>query len=119
MYREFRDRVAFYVVYIEEAHASDMWQLSSNVKDEVVHASPRSYEERTGLATSCVRNLGLEMPALIDDFSNSTERAYTAWPDRLYLVGADGRMAWKSGPGPFGFDTGALNTALSRLLASN
>lgn len=114
MYREFRNSVAFYVVYIEEAHASDMWQLSSNVKDKVVYASPRSYDERKGLASSCVRNLGLEMPALIDDFQNSTERAYTAWPDRLYLIDAEGRVVWKSGPGPFGFDTKTLKAELIR-----
>ena len=36
MYREYKDRVEFFVVYIEEAHASDLWQMQSNIKDQVV-----------------------------------------------------------------------------------
>ena len=38
----YRDRVAFYAVYIEEAHPSDVWQMMSNVREGVVYANPRS-----------------------------------------------------------------------------
>lgn len=100
------------MVYIEEAHASDMWQLPVNVRDNVVYATPRDFSERQDLAGACVRKLGLEMPALVDDFSNTAERAYTAWPDRLYLIDRDGRVAWKSAPGPFGFDPEELQRRL-------
>jgi len=31
------------------------------------------------------------------------EKAYTGWPDRLYLIDKEGRVAFKSAPGPFGF----------------
>ena len=30
-----------------------------------------------------------------DSISNQTERAYTGWPDRLYLIGLDGRVIFK------------------------
>jgi type I thyroxine 5'-deiodinase len=116
MYRRYRDRAAFYVVYIEEAHASDVWQLPANLRDEVVHASPRTPEERAALAGACVRKLNIELPALIDGFDNSTERAYTGWPDRLYLVGRDGRIAHKSAPGPYGFRPAELEAALRNTL---
>ena len=36
LYRDYRDRVAFHVVYIEEAHPIDAWQLEDNVKDGVL-----------------------------------------------------------------------------------
>ena len=29
--------------------------------------------------------------------------AYAAWPDRLYVVGVDGKIAYQGGPGPGGF----------------
>ena len=32
--------MAFFVVYIREAHPSDAWQVPSNFKDDVVYASP-------------------------------------------------------------------------------
>jgi hypothetical protein len=103
-------------VYILEAHASDVWQMPSNVKQNVVFASPRSIEERTAVADSCVRNLHIEIPALLDGFRDATEAAYTGWPDRLYLIDRDGRVAYKSGPGPFGFHPQELQAALARML---
>ena len=32
---------------------------------------------------------------------NAVEQEYTAWPDRLYLIGVDGRIRFKSEAGPF------------------
>jgi type I thyroxine 5'-deiodinase len=51
---------------------------------------------------------------VLDEFGNSTEQAYTGWPDRLYLIDSQGRVAYKSKPGPFGFKPDQLATALSR-----
>ena len=115
MSQEYKDRAAFYVVYILEAHASDVWQMQSNVRQGVVFASPKSMEERESVADSCVRNLHLQFPALVDDFSNSTEATYTGWPDRLYVIDRDGLVAYKSKPGPFGFRPAELENALKQL----
>jgi type I thyroxine 5'-deiodinase len=104
------------VVYITEAHPSDVWQMESNVKDKVVFASPKTEEERAFVAGSCVRKLGIEFPAVLDEFGNSTETAYTGWPDRMYLIDSQGRIAYKSKPGPFGFKPDQLEMALSRTL---
>jgi hypothetical protein len=53
---------------------------------------------------------------VLDEFGNSTERAYTGWPDRIYLIDSQGRIAYKSKPGPFGFKSEQLQMALSRAL---
>jgi hypothetical protein len=110
--------VAFLVVYITEAHPSDVWQMHSNIEDKVVFASPRSEEERSFVAGACVRKLGIEIPAVLDEFGNSTEQAYTAWPDRLYLIDATGHVAYKSKPGPFGFNADDLKSAVIRVTQS-
>ena len=107
--------MAFYIVYIVEAHASDVWQMESNIRQNVVIASPRSFDERGQVAGSCVRNLHIEIPALLDDFRNSTEAAYTGWPDRLYVIDRNGNVAYKSKPGPFGFHPAEVATALQEL----
>ncbi len=107
--------MAFLVVYITEAHPSDVWQMESNIRDKVVFASPRNQDERAFVAGSCVRKLGIEIPALLDEFGNSTENAYTAWPDRMYLIDPHGKIAYKSKPGPFGFKTDELQAALQKL----
>ena len=90
--------------------------MQSNVKDNVVFASPRNEDERASVAGSCVRKLGIEIPAVLDEFGNSTEQAYTAWPDRIYLIDSNGRVAYKSRPGPFGFKSSELKAALERTL---
>jgi type I thyroxine 5'-deiodinase len=106
------------VVYIQEAHPSDLWQLPSNVKDEVIFSSPKTFDERMNVANACVRDLGIEFPALLDNIEDSTEQAYTGWPDRLYVIGQDGRVAYKSDPGPFGFTPDAMEEALKKVLQS-
>ena len=106
------------MVYITEADPSDVWQMQSNIRDKVVFASPKSEDERAFLAGACVRKLRIEMPAVLDEFGNSTEEAYTAWPDRLYLIDRQGKVVYKSQPGPFGFQPDELAQALSRMTAA-
>lgn len=102
-------------MYITEAHPSDVWQMESNVKEKVVFASPKSEEERAFVAGACVRKLGIKFPAVLDEFGNSTEQAYTGWPDRIYLIDGQGKVAYKSKPGPFGFKPDLLAAALARV----
>ena len=112
MYKQYQDKVAFYVVYIREAHPSDAWQVASNVKEDVVYASPENSGERVDLANVCVKKLGIDIPALVDNFDDATDSAYSGWPDRLYLIDRDGSVAYKSGPGPFGFKPEELEQAI-------
>jgi hypothetical protein len=116
LYRDYRDRAAFYVVYIQEAHPIDAWQVSDNLKDDVLVASTMTKDQRMNIAGVCVKNLGIELPALVDGADNPVERAYTGWPDRLYVIDRDGRIALKSAAGPFGFKPADVQSALERLL---
>ena len=102
-------------MYITEAHPSDVWQMQSNIKEKIVFASPKNEEERALIAGACVRKLGIKFTAVLDEFGNSTERVYTGWPDRIYLIDANGRVAFKTKPGPFGFKPDELANALARL----
>ena len=114
--QRYQDKVAFYAVYILEAHPSDVWQMQQNVRENVVFASPRDYDERSNVAQSCERKLGIKFPALIDGFDNIVEKAYTGWPDRMYLIDAQGRVVYKSRPGPFGFKPAELEAALQKTM---
>jgi hypothetical protein len=105
---------AFYVVYIQEAHPVDLWQVSANVKDGVLFSSPRTDAERVETADMCVVRLAIKIPSLLDGVDNRVERAYTGWPDRLYVIGTDGRITYKSAPGPYGFSTTRLEEVLKQ-----
>ena len=116
LYEKYRDRAAFYIVYITEAHPIDAWQVNDNLKDDVLVATTKTADERYKVAGVCVTNLGINLPAVVDGPDNTVEEAYTGWPDRLYVIGSDGRIAHKSAPGPFGFKPAEVEAALQRLL---
>jgi hypothetical protein len=62
-----------------------------------------------------VKELKVDIPMVVDEIDNRTERAYTAWPDRLYVIDAEGRITYKSRPGPFGFKVEPVAEALEAL----
>ena len=118
LYREYRDRAEFFVVYIQEAHPIDAWQLDVNLKDDVLVATTKTAEERDDVAGMCLTKLGIELHAVVDEPDNRVERAYTGWPDRLYVIDRQGRVAYKSAAGPFGFKPAEVEASLKGLVAS-
>jgi peroxiredoxin len=118
LYDQYGQQISFLIVYITEAHPTDVWQTQSNLKDKVLFASPKDYEERSQVAGTCVRKLGIKFPAVIDGFDNKTESAYTGWPERIYLIDRNNRVIYKSKPGPFGFKPEELEEALKKITAT-
>ena len=62
--------------------------------------------------------LALELPALVDDMDDAVAKAYGAVPERLYLVGRDGRIAYKGGMGPMFFRPFELEQRIEAYLAA-
>jgi hypothetical protein len=93
--------------------------MQSNVRDKVLISSPRDEQERASVAGTCVRKLGIKFPAVIDGFDNHVETAYTGWPDRIYLIQSDGRIGYKSKPGPFGFHPEELAAVLQEIFKNH
>ena len=93
--------------------------MESNLRQNVVFLTPKSDQERSEIAGACVRNLHLTIPALLDPLDNPTERAYTGWPDRLYVIDRDGKVAYKSRPGPFGFHPAEMERVLTTVLETH
>ncbi len=78
---------------------------------------PVTQEERDAVATTCMNKLELEpIPALVDGLDDAVNKAYAGWPDRLYLVGVDGKIAFHGGRGPFGFKPDELEAAIKKAL---
>ena len=95
--------MAFYFVYIREAHAADEWQMDDNIKDNVVVPQPKEDKERTAIASSCSARLNLSMPVLVDKLDNAVDNLYAGWPERMFVVGKDGKIAYVGKQGPWGF----------------
>src|SRR5262245_10860089 len=90
--------------------------MDVNDKENVLVATTRSDDERSDVADVCVRTLGIEIPALVDGSDDRLVRAYTAWPYLLYVIARDGRIAYKSAAGPFGFKPEEVEAVLRRIV---
>ena len=112
----YRDRVSFLAVYIREAHPEEGWILPENRRSVVAVDEPRNDEARREVAAACATALRLRMPMVVDAVDNAVASAYGGWPDRLYLVGRDGRIAYRGGEGPFGFKPNELGAAIEHHL---
>ncbi|MCE9582550.1 MAG: hypothetical protein K8T20_08665 [Planctomycetes bacterium] len=103
LHREWKERVGFLMVYISEAHPSDEWQMPSNVEQGVVFEQPRSDSARQDAAGACCSRLKVAMPCVVDSLDNAVDEAYAAWPERLFVVDAAGRIAFATEQGPWGY----------------
>lgn len=104
------------MVYIREAHALDSPSPLGGDGMPILEDA-QTWDERQSAAKVCMGKLALEpIPALIDDMDDAVNTAYEGWPDRLYLVGKDGRIAMRGDRGPFGFKPDLLEDAIRQEL---
>jgi len=82
----------------------------------VLHRQHRSFDERVGVGETCITKLALEMPALVDEMDDAVATAYVGVPERLYLIGRDGRIAYKGGVGPMFFQPAEWKQAIASYL---
>jgi len=116
LYRTYKDRAAFVMIYVREAHPTDGWSMESNDRVGVSLAQPRTYEERVSVAQTCGKRLGLGFPMLVDTIDDAVGAQYSGMPSRLYLIDRERKVAYKSGRGPFGFKPAELEHSLILLL---
>jgi thiol-disulfide isomerase/thioredoxin len=114
--KRYGDRVEFLAIYVREAHPTDGWRMSSNDDVGIAIKQPRLQSERVSVAKQCCTSLTISMPVLVDEMDDRVGHAYSGMPNRLYLIDREGRVAYKSGRGPFGFKPGELEQSLVMLL---
>jgi len=86
--------------------------LADNRREGIALADPTTDEARAGVASACGARLRTRIPIAVDGVDDAVALAYGGWPDRLYLIGCDGRVAYQGGEGPFGFKPEELAQAI-------
>lgn len=112
LYERNRAHAKFFTVYVREAHPSDGWWMLQNRRVGVDLTQPKTDAERRIVANRCRDHLKLEIPFLVDSVNDAVGVAYSGMPNRIYLIDGEGRVAFKSGRGPFGFRVAEFEQAL-------
>jgi len=87
-------RAPFLLVYIREAHSSDNWESTRNLREGVSMGPATTLAEKQDHAMMCTRQLHLPFPAVVDGMDGAVENAYSAWPSRAFVIDADGRIRY-------------------------
>lgn len=106
MYKTHKDEVEFLMVYIKEAHASDGRVSQGNVRQGINIKNHTSYADREEVAKTACSLLKIDFPAIVDSMDDKVNKAYSAGPDRIYVVDKDGKIAVQADRGPWGFKPG-------------
>jgi thiol-disulfide isomerase/thioredoxin len=116
LYQRYKDRANFVMVYVREAHPTDGWRMESNDRVGAITQQPKSYEERADVAQKCGLLFKIGFPMLVDTIDDTVGARYSGMPGRLYVIDRDGKVAFKSGRGPYLFKPAELELALVLLL---
>ena len=112
IYNDYKDHADFLTVYVREAHPTDEWQMKSNLKDDVCYAQPKTLAQRVVIANDFIKRFKYTLPFGIDDMSNGADNAYSAWPERLYVIDESGHIVYRGGMGPFNYKPAELRSWL-------
>jgi hypothetical protein len=127
LYEEFSHQVQFIKVYIREAHPVDGWWFGRGFMSTLLKLSrskasrdlydPKTIQERRAAAGDCEQSLQYGIKTYGDEMDDRVNKAYAAWPTRLYLINKDGIVIYAGGLGPFGFKPGVLKQAIQNYIA--
>jgi hypothetical protein len=92
--------------------------METNRNEMFVFRQPRGFDERKELAKVLVERLKYRIPLAIDGMDDGAGQAFAAWPERIYILGQEGRVLYKGGMGPFGFLPEEAEAALARALGA-
>jgi hypothetical protein len=120
LYEAYKDKAAILVVYIREAHPAKAEQTAEDAGWKAIEGTvfyqPKTYEERRKLAETACTFWELPIPTLIDTMDPGIGKSYAAWPNRLYLLDTEGKIAYRGVKGPPGVNVHEGELELRKML---
>lgn len=118
IYQLWKDDFEFLRVYVREAHPtqSNEGATATNKRAGILISQPSSFQERCQVASKFTTALHISTPMVVDGVDNKVGQDYGAWPDRLFVVDRDGKIAYSGAPGPFGFNPREMEQSLAMIL---
>ena len=99
--KELEDKAEFCCVYIKAAHPLEGWVLPDNTLEGIEVESPDTKEERAAVTAICMLRYNFPFRMVLDSMTDEAEEKYRSEPDRLYVIDAEGKIAWEPAWGLF------------------
>jgi hypothetical protein len=115
--KSFGSKAKFFGVYIREAHAEGEDQVIRNLDEDVIFEQPTTEDERAEIAATCMLRYNFSFPMLLDGMDNDAEYKYQSWPDRLYIISPNGKIAYQGGMGPLYFDVDEFEQEMHKIIS--
>ena len=105
------------MIYIREAHPDSVVTVVKDGKKVLEKVGQTSdVKERSERAGQFAEAMSVTVPVVVDKGDDKVNKDYSGWPERLYVVGVTGKIAYKGGPGPGGFKIAEVEDWLKKNL---
>ena len=102
LHQDFGDIAEFRLVYIREAHPIDSRRPAPYAEEKGI-SEATTFGERCAVALDLLDDKNLSISTIVDDMDNSVNEAYSAFPDRIFVVDVEGKIAFAADRGPWGY----------------
>jgi len=115
VFDQFKDRAQFLLVYVREAHPDSILSVIGENGRQVLQKipQPKDLSTRVSNASICQRTKDLDIPIAVDKIDNRVGKAYAGWPNRMVVVGTDGKILFATDPSPGGTNAQKLRAWLA------
>jgi len=110
-----KDTIDFKIVYIRDTHPVVGFRAPTNDRLGIsADKEPKVLADREKWACADQKKMNCGIPVVMDTMDDKTLKAYDAFPQRIYVLRRDGKVAFVSS-GLVGFDVAAVTNAANAL----
>lgn len=121
VFDQFKDQAQFLLLYVREAHPDSILSVIREDGREALQKipQPKDLSTRVSNASFCQRTKDLGIPIAVDKIDNRVGKAYAGWPNRMVVVGTDGKILYATDPAPGGTNARKLRAWLADNLTNS
>ena len=126
LYKAYKDKAQFFVVYIREAHPApekgrtDPRRAKEHARryGDLGITQPKTLAERAIAADKCMKGLKMTIPILLDAMAGDYLKAYGGYPAGTAVIDIEGKIAHWTRGNPRGARPAEAEACLKKLLAA-
>lgn len=83
-YEENKYKYNIFIIYINEAHAADVWNIGESAG--AINYSHKKISDRIMYGNKFKNEFGLTVPVYCDNMENDFETKFASWPVRFFVL---------------------------------